>query len=558
MELSAAAPPGASTDGSLSENSRFPPLTRSQRSGVANGVLLRVVQQVVPHSLAMMERQHRVTQLFSESSMPGLVSPKRPSSPYSHSSERHRSNEFGDVIAVQPPRWSAMNESRSRYSRSAASRLAFTFIHLSPFSAQFGFAAIVLAACMLLPALPAQAEDSTSVAPQAIHGNASTAGPAVARPRLLAVRGGGNRSTSPDRMAEAKTLIDAYHNQCVRYVDALVRKENKPESIEASPTAPQGAVSVTPQGAASVTITYPNPGTSALMLGRLVADDPKDAAAFEALTFLTKYVGVAGIEEALANVPGKSTDDAPVKIDPLAVLLEHHANNPQLADITDRLPSNPAVDAFLAELFAKTMSPEVRGRVGFRLVTTALKNEDQAAAESLLTAIAQDKYMAGVRVNSRGRSAQEWAEGKLRELNLLNVGQPLPEVAGETPEGKKSSIVDYRGKVVVVDVWTTWCSPCRAMIPHEREMMQRLAGEPFALLSVSCDEEKQALTDFLAENPMPWNHWWVGTESEFGRLLNITSYPTIFVLDAKGIVRFKNLRGEKLEEAVRSLLAEER
>jgi thiol-disulfide isomerase/thioredoxin len=108
----------------------------------------------------------------------------------------------------------------------------------------------------------------------------------------------------------------------------------------------------------------------------------------------------------------------------------------------------------------------------------------------------------------------------------------------------------------VLDVWATWCGPCRAMIPHEREMVGRLKGKPFALVSISCDEEKDTLTDFLDNEEMPWTHWWDGKDGPLGKALAIRFYPTIYVIDAKGVIRFKNIREEKLEEAVNKLLKE--
>lgn len=109
-----------------------------------------------------------------------------------------------------------------------------------------------------------------------------------------------------------------------------------------------------------------------------------------------------------------------------------------------------------------------------------------------------------------------------------------------------------------MDVWTTWCGPCKAMIPHQREMVNRLKGKPFELLSISCDEEKEALVDFLKKNDMSWKHWWVGRRGEFSKSLNINVYPTIYVLDGKGVIRFKNIRGNELDKAIDSLLAEEK
>jgi hypothetical protein len=94
------------------------------------------------------------------------------------------------------------------------------------------------------------------------------------------------------------------------------------------------------------------------------------------------------------------------------------------------------------------------------------------------------------------------------------------------------------------------------MIPHEREMVGRLKDKPFALVSVSADDEKQTLKDFVADNRMPWTHWWDGPEGSIIEGWDVQYFPTIYVIDAKGVIRHKDLRGKKLEDAVNDLLME--
>src|SRR5205085_11460019 len=94
----------------------------------------------------------------------------------------------------------------------------------------------------------------------------------------------------------------------------------------------------------------------------------------------------------------------------------------------------------------------------------------------------------------------------------LSVGNKAPDVRYRDLQGNGVKLSDFRGKVVVLDIWTTGCVPCRAMIPHERALVKELKGKPFALISISADADKERLTKFLENEPMPWVHWWNGAE----------------------------------------------
>ncbi len=96
------------------------------------------------------------------------------------------------------------------------------------------------------------------------------------------------------------------------------------------------------------------------------------------------------------------------------------------------------------------------------------------------------------------------------------------------------------------------------MYPHERSLVKRLAGKPFALLGINSDRDREALKKVLQEENITWRSWWDGgsTSGPIATQWNVHAWPTIYVLDARGVIRYKNVRGEALDKAVETLLAE--
>lgn len=172
-----------------------------------------------------------------------------------------------------------------------------------------------------------------------------------------------------------------------------------------------------------------------------------------------------------------------------------------------------------------------------------------------------EKY-ADVREPDGGRTIGEMAQGELKRLdNLpnLKIGGVAPEIEGRDLEGKPLKLGDYRGRVVVVVFWGSWCGPCMAMVPHERELWARHRGGPFTLLGVNCGDSIEKARKTAADNQMDWPSFHDGEDSRGGPTTtsyDVHKYPTVYVIDAKGVIRYFDARGKELEEAVETLLAE--
>jgi peroxiredoxin len=95
------------------------------------------------------------------------------------------------------------------------------------------------------------------------------------------------------------------------------------------------------------------------------------------------------------------------------------------------------------------------------------------------------------------------------------------------------------------------------MYPHERSLVKKMENKPFVLLGINSDP-KDHLKETLKKENITWPSWWDGgdTSGPIARAWNVSSWPTTYVLDAKGVIRFKNVRGEEMDKAVEQLLAE--
>ncbi len=97
------------------------------------------------------------------------------------------------------------------------------------------------------------------------------------------------------------------------------------------------------------------------------------------------------------------------------------------------------------------------------------------------------------------------------------------------------------------------------MYPHERSLVNKLAGKPFALIGVNSDKDREAIKEIVKEKKITWRSFWNGPEGTSGPIStrwNVSGWPTIYVMDAEGVIRYNNVRGRKLDEAITELMAE--
>jgi peroxiredoxin len=135
------------------------------------------------------------------------------------------------------------------------------------------------------------------------------------------------------------------------------------------------------------------------------------------------------------------------------------------------------------------------------------------------------------------------------------IGSAPPDFSARDISGRKVTLSELKGKVILLEFWATWCPPCRVEVPNLLEINRKFKSKQFVMISVSLDRDLQAARKFVADKQMDWVHI---IDAEAGQkiatLYQVEYIPSTFVIDRKGMIESSQLRGDELKNKIAALL----
>ena len=147
---------------------------------------------------------------------------------------------------------------------------------------------------------------------------------------------------------------------------------------------------------------------------------------------------------------------------------------------------------------------------------------------------------------------------KLSSTTKTSIGAVAPDFTQNDTKGKPVKLSDFRGKYVLIDFWASWCAPCRQENPNVVKAYAQFKGKNFEILGISLDNPnaRTAWINAIEKDKLTWTQVsdLQGWKNQVARLYGVESIPQNFLIDPKGVIVAKNLRGENLIRTLSNIL----
>ncbi len=212
------------------------------------------------------------------------------------------------------------------------------------------------------------------------------------------------------------------------------------------------------------------------------------------------------------------------------------------------------------EIVANSTQRRLRARGAFWSATERLMEVDDLRATAAERARVREEItrMAQLVVDEygdvevfRGEAGGEAIQPVLYALENVTAGAVLPEATALRIGGDEESLSKYRGSVLLLDFWATWCAPCIASLPEVTTLQELLADRAFQVITISIDENTELVHDFMESRmDLPFVNWFVGEQSKLYDDWSIQGVPTYIAVDREGVVLGRSHDVESLYEVI--------
>jgi thiol-disulfide isomerase/thioredoxin len=243
--------------------------------------------------------------------------------------------------------------------------------------------------------------------------------------------------------------------------------------------------------------------------------------------------------------------EGPLRDRAIETIRKSHILDPGISSVAVEIGyiAPPGGDAILRDVLAKNPHLEAKGEACLALARKLKLEAEHSGSNEKAKPLDDEAGRLYERVvnefaDIEGRYGPlgEIAKNGLFELRYLSVGKQAPEISGEDNEGRTMKLSEFRGKVVVLDFWGEWCGPCRGLYPFERALIKRMEGKPFVFLGINSDpkDERDKVKSRMEQEQNHWRYWVDGDfPGVIGATWGVQSWPTLYVIDAQGVIRYK-------------------
>ncbi|MGH9842598.1 MAG: redoxin domain-containing protein [Blastocatellia bacterium] len=273
----------------------------------------------------------------------------------------------------------------------------------------------------------------------------------------------------------------------------------------------------------------------AVTLWEYGAEHPGTPAAAHATGEALHFLAHAGLHDELAAKADSLKADDPAWRRLVSVLLESAERSKDYAYAIRKL----------TWLTQNTADKKLQARAQFSLGQAWWKKGDNDLAKAAFRQLIADQP---------GSASAKEAEGNLFEMESLNVGQPAPQFAFKGANGAPVSLAGYKGKVVLLNFWASWCGICAKEFPLLKELAANRQDQGLVIIGVSFDEEEQPFQDAIKKHGLTWPQIRDGKERAIARLFNVQEQPAHYILDREGRIAAKLPPFEKVSGIIADLL----